>query len=100
MLKVSKHLAKEQTNANNFLQEQTKDMILKIVRTEAIENYAKEITELPQGCAVMFEQRKKDELKLVYTVFVQIEPTLQTIIDKMDPYIKAEGLKIVQSEEL
>lgn len=48
----------------------------------------------------MFEQRKKDELKLVYSVFVQIEPTLQTIIDKMDPFIKAEGLKIVQSEEL
>ena len=48
----------------------------------------------------MFDQKKKDDLKLVYSVFVQVEPTLQTIIDKMDPYIKSEGLKIVENSDI
>lgn len=38
--KVSKHLSKEETNADTFLQMQTKPQIIKIVLTEAVEKYA------------------------------------------------------------
>ena len=75
-------------------------MILKIVLAESVETFAKEITEMDQGCEVMFNERKKDELKLLYTVFNRVDTTLKFIIDKMDPYIQKEGEKIVLSTDL
>lgn len=100
VLKVQKHLVKEETNADEFLQEQTKPQIIKIVLTEAVEKWAQAITELPHGCSAMFEERKPDELKLMYDVYIRVEETLTFIIKKMDPFIIQEGEKLVLSAEL
>jgi hypothetical protein len=70
------------------------------VLTEAVENFAKDITEMTQGCEEMFNGWRKDELKLVYEVFNRVDVTLKFIIDKMDPFIQKEGEKIVLSEAL
>lgn len=43
----------------------------------------------------MFDERKPEELKLMYDVFLRVEHTLTHIIKKMEPFIIAEGEKIV-----
>ena len=48
----------------------------------------------------MFNDWRKDELKLVFEVFSRVEVTIKFIIDKMDSFIKKEGEKIVLSELL
>ena len=48
----------------------------------------------------MFEERKPDELKLLYDVYIRVEETLTCIIKKMDPFIIQEGEKLVLSAEL
>ena len=48
----------------------------------------------------MFDERKPDELKLMFEVFLRVEHTLTHIIKKMEPFIIAEGEKIVLNEEL
>ena len=82
------------------MQTHTKPQIEKIVLYECVENYAKEITEMAQGCEEMFNGWRKDELKLVYEVFNRVDVTLKYIIDKMDPFIQKEGEKIVLAEAL
>ena len=82
------------------MQAHTKPQIERIVLQEAVENYAREITEMTQGCEEMFNGWRKDELKLVYEVFNRVDVTLKFIIDKMDPFIQKEGEKIVLSEAL
>ena len=48
----------------------------------------------------MFDERKPEELKLMYEVFLRVEHTLTHIIKKMTPFIEAEGEKIVLNVEL
>ena len=55
---------------------------------------------MKQGCEEMFNDWRKDELKLVFEVFSRVEVTIKFIIDKMDSFIKKEGEKIVLSELL
>lgn len=52
------------------------------------------------GVAAMFDNKKADELKLIYDVFLRKEETLKFIIQKMDPFIVKEGEKIVLSADL
>ena len=47
----------------------------------------------------MFDQRKIPQLKNMYEVFSRVETTLKYIIDKMTPFIMAEGRKIIKNEE-
>jgi hypothetical protein len=48
----------------------------------------------------MFDDRKPDELKLCYDVFLRVEHTLTHIIKRMEPFIISEGEKIVLNEDL
>lgn len=95
VLNVHKNLTKEESNADFWLQDQTKPMVVKIVLDEAIVAYAPQIVEMNQGCSVMFNERKPEELKLIYEVFLRVDKTLTYIIKKMEPFIIAEGEKIV-----
>lgn len=100
VLNVHKNLTKEESNADFWLQDQTKPMVVKIVLDEAIVAYAPQIVEMNQGCSVMFNERKPEELKLIYEVFLRVDKTLTYIIKKMEPFIIAEGEKIVLNQEL
>jgi len=48
----------------------------------------------------MFQNKKLDELALMFRVFKRVESTLKFIIQKMAPYIELRGEKIVQDEAL
>ena len=78
--KVSEHLKKEEDNADYFLQHDTKDRILKIVLKVAVEDKAEVLTQKESGCEYMFNERKVDELTMMYNVFFRVEWTLKFII--------------------
>lgn len=97
--KVAQHLLKEERNADDFLQEQTKSRIIDIVLKEAVENQAEQLTLKETGCEYMFNQRKINELKEMYEVFSRVETTLKYVINKMTPFIMDEGRKIIKNED-
>jgi hypothetical protein len=67
---------------------------------ETIENWAEQLTKLDLGCKYMFENRKVDQLGIMYKLFVRVDHTLKYIITQMDPFLMAEGRKITKNEEL
>lgn len=83
-----------------YLQEQTKPKIIQIVLNQCIESKAEDLTNMEMGCTYMFDNRKIDQLKLMYDVFLRVETTLKYVIQKMDPFIMQEGKKILNNEEL
>ena len=49
------------------------------------------------GCAYMFNEKKIDQLRIMYNIFSRVDSTLKYIIEIMDPYIMQEGAKITNS---
>ena len=48
----------------------------------------------------MFNEKKIDQLTIMYRVFSRVESTLKFIIAKMNDYIMKEGKKIVENTQL
>ena len=48
----------------------------------------------------MFENRKVEQLGIMYKLFARVEHTLKFIITQMDPFLMMEGRKITKNEEL
>ena len=97
--KVSFHLKKEEDNADYFLQDQSKQLVIDILLKEAVEMQAESLTSKETGCMYMFTEKKIDQLTMMYKVFYRTPSTLNHIINKMNPYIMQEGEKIVKNEE-
>lgn len=97
IVKISEHIRKEEDNADFFFQSETKAKILEITLKEAVENRAEELTLKDTGCKYMFNEKKTEELTIMYKVFNRVEHTLKHIINSMNPYIMAEGTKIVSN---
>jgi len=53
-------LNQEETNADFYLQEQTKPKIINIVLNQCIESKAEDLTNMDMGCTYMFDNRKID----------------------------------------
>jgi len=87
ILKVNQHLRKEEENADMFLQPETKQRIVEITLREVVENQAEQLTLKESGCEYMFNERKIDQLTMMYNVYSRVEKTLKYIINKMNPYI-------------
>ena len=64
-----------------------------------MEKRAKELTEMQMGCAYMFNEKKIDQLRIMYNIFSRVESTLKYIIEIMDPFIMQEGGKITKNLE-
>jgi len=47
----------------------------------------------------MFNERRIEELTMMYKIYSRVEKTLKFIINKMCPYIETEGGKIIMTEE-
>ena len=77
---MAEHLQKEEDNCNYFLQETSKSKILEVVQTELIEKKAEMVTLKDSGCKFMFNERKVDQLTIMYKVFFRVEKTLTFII--------------------
>ena len=95
---VRKMLENEESNAEYWLQPETKTKMLKIVEMELITKMAEAVSSKDSGCVYMFEQKNLNELKLLYDVFKRDQNTFGLIIQKMNPYILDRGQKIVMEE--
>ena len=96
--KVSVHLKKEEDNADYFLQDQTKQLVIDLLLSEAVEKQAESLTQKESGCNYMFTEKKIDQLTMMYKVFCRTPVTLTHIVNKMNPYITQEGEKILKNE--
>jgi hypothetical protein len=52
------------------------------------------------GCKNMIENKKSDELKLLYKCFVRDEANLTNVIHCLNRYIEDYGMKIIKDEKL
>jgi hypothetical protein len=52
------------------------------------------------GCVQMFKTDKRDELRLMFSIFRRVESTLIHITNKMAPYIESRGTIIVTDVKL
>ncbi len=66
---VQKMLQNEESNADYWLQSETKTKMLKIVVLETITNMADAVSSKDTGCVHMFQQKNLDELKLMFDIF-------------------------------
>lgn len=73
-MKVAEHLKKEEQNCDMMLQYETKGKIISIIETELILNKAQAvILKEATGCKFMFNERKVDQLTIMYKVFSRCE---------------------------
>ena len=77
---VKKMLENEETNADEWLQPETKTKMLKIVENELITKMAEAVSSKESGCVYMFEQKNLNELKLLYDIFKRDQNTFGLII--------------------
>lgn len=97
---ADKWFTHEENYCENMLQPETKPKLMKRVEQEVISKHAKTIVEKSTGCKHMIEQKKNDELKLMYKCFVREETNLGQIIFCLRDYIGETGTKYVNEKEL
>ena len=73
--------------------------MLRIVIEEMVTKMAEQVAAKDTGCVHMFQQKQKDELKLLFEVFKRNEDTFIHIINAMTPYITSCGQAIVNDPE-
>lgn len=97
---AEKNLLKEEERANYFLQQETKSKLLNVIQEQIIEKQAQHLVDKDTGCEYMFQNKKFDELALLFRIFKRVDSTIKFIITKMAPYIEQRGEKIVTDEAL
>ena len=86
---VTKYIDNEETNADIWIDfASTKPALIKAVVKAMITNVARDLVTEESGARRMFEQKNKEELKLLYGVLSRDSETLDTIIEIMQPFIK------------
>jgi len=93
-------LIKEEQRANYLLQPETKPKLFIVIQKEILEERGQALVDMETGCSKMFQQKKLDELSMVYRLFKRCPWMLQLILQRMDPYIKERGHQIVKDEEI
>jgi hypothetical protein len=89
-------LDEEEDRSDRILDAKTKSLLLTIVENDVVAEHAQTISEMEgTGCVEMFRHDKRDELKLMFSIFKRVESTLQNITSKMSPYIESRGTIIV-----
>lgn len=101
LVAAKKALEDEENRADKYLDPKTKSRLLEYVEIEIIGKHAQTLADMQgTGCVEMFKHDKRDELKLMYTIFRRIEITLDFITGKMGPYIESRGTVIVTDQQL
>lgn len=77
---VQAFLENEETNADYWLQPETKLKMLRIVENELITKLADSVSAKDSGVVSMLQQKNKEELKLMFDVFRRDTNTFGLII--------------------
>ena len=87
---VTKYITNEETNADIWIDfASTKPTLIKTVVMSMITNVARDLVTKESGARRMFEQKNKEELKLLFDLLSRDPETLDTLIEIMQPFIKA-----------
>ncbi|OMJ79173.1 hypothetical protein SteCoe_20874 [Stentor coeruleus] len=91
----------EERRLQQYLDPSTKDPLMKMVVDELVVNNAKIVSEMPgTGCEDMLKHDKRDELKLMFSIFRKHEPSLNNITAKLSFYVETRGALIVNDQKL
>ena len=87
---VTKYITNEEMNADIWIDfASTKPTLIKTVVMSMITNVARDLVTKESGARRMFEQKNKEELKLLFDLLSRDPETLDTLIEIMQPFIKA-----------
>jgi hypothetical protein len=100
LAKVDQSYLKEKLRAEQYLEPKTKELILKIVIDETIENRAEELLDMESGYFAMFKDNQIQQLGLMYRLFKKANTAIGHLLNKMQSYIEERGIKIVKDPEL
>lgn len=95
--KVDLAFCHEEQAADYWLQPETKVKIMRRVIDELVTQKAESVVEKDTGCTYMFQNKRLQELTLMYKNFKRDDNTLGLIIQKMNPYIEDCGDKVVKN---
>lgn len=94
-------IKKEEDKVLNFLDKETRPMLLSSLENVLVQNHAQALTEKEKtGVVDMFKDKRQDELKKLFILLSKRQDTLQYIFNKMKPYIEQRGMAIVDDKEV
>ncbi|OMJ91564.1 hypothetical protein SteCoe_5815 [Stentor coeruleus] len=98
---VNQAFANEERRLQEYLEPCTKDPLMKIVINELVANNARAVLEMPgTGFEDMLKNGKIDELKLMFSIFRNHEPSLNIIAAKLSFYLETREGLIVNDPKL
>ena len=95
---VNRAMEREETNADFWLQLQTKKKVVDIGVKAMITDMAQAVVDKENGVVQFFKEKSLDKLHLLFNVFSRDESKYENILNKMKPYIEEEGALIVNEE--
>lgn len=100
MILADQAFDQEENYCTNFLQPETRPKLINRVLKELITNRSQQILEKDTGCRYMIENRREDELRLLYKCFSRDENNLGRVIHILCDYIEEFGGKMIKDEAL
>jgi len=97
---VARRLESEEKRLNQYLDRSSEQELRVVVQRELILNTAKRLVEMDSGCQAMFQNRKYDELSLMYRLFRREPSMLPHMTNLMEPYIEERCSKIVEDQQM
>ena len=93
-------LKKEEEKVVNFLDKETRPKLIGQLNDKIVEDYARKLAEMDKtGVREMLSNKRKDELKILCTLFARKPNTLAHILDKLEPYIISRGEALIAVKE-
>lgn len=90
----------EEDYCEKLLQQESKSRLLSVVELELIFNKREVIADKETGCRYMIENKRVDELKLMFNCYSRNDPNLGIIVQRLNDYIIERGTEVVQDQQL
>lgn len=97
---VARRLDDEEKRLNQYLDRSSEKELRETVQRELILNTGKQLVEMDSGCQAMFQNRKHDELTLMYKLFRKEPTMLPHMTSLMEPYIEDRCNKIINDSAM
>jgi hypothetical protein len=86
----------EEAYCSTLLQAESREKLMSRVEKELISIRKQQIMDKDTSCRYMIENRRNDELMLLYKCFAREESNLGVIIHCLQEYIESQGTRFIQ----
>lgn len=90
----------EEDRADKFLEASTKSKLLDTLSEVIINSNASALADMESGCFEMFNNGKKEDLKLMFSLFRKEDRNLKHMSEKLRVYIEFRGVAIIENKAL